>query len=742
MKLEQRLENLIVKYRIDELNERYAKYLEAKKLLNQLVVDTKRLLIVADNSADADMVRRCINTDCTIDICGAKEYEAIAQYAEKCNRILVVTYEVKNEYRIRLNTVVRESRADTVFYLYDFFTEQGLVCEGEFYDVLQGKRIGLYGQKATKFVNQNYYEAIWRDKRKYLSAGDRKEKEYCLRKVIFDYLFIKDFVYAEVYINKYIEQHYTDYNLYMLFLAELKLLFEDMKKVTLDQRQHMIIFWLDALGKGEECGMPFLNCLEEKGMVFENAYTVTPTTSLTIKAMFLKKRFYQDAAYKVDVVKAKDSALIQYLQEKGYKFAYFGGEARFEDQLFGRFAGWNTPCSMMHWDLLCDMYETKQTKCYLIHDMSEMHRPFPSGLLEDFFYITDEKPVDNAERQERFVQRELGKYYVDKQLQFCQQFISEDNRQIIMSDHGGWDGEPLKGNGTHVNLILLGNKIKKCRIDRMFSYINFDMLIKYICELDEQILEKTLEEYVLVEFPDTYSRLFVELALQGRSISLSSFGWKGCVTQDDEFFVYTIGEEVYHVYPSWVNRVRLPECENRVQYLRQITGRKFDDVQKNPFFLYTRLLYQVWNNYINRTGGKERGVELLQKAVAQIAENKVIAVRGGGKHTSGVLAALGAAAARVKYIVDRNTVSDVHFEGPGLHLEVITTDEMQKRRIDVVIISSLPYRNEMKAELLETGIKYQIIDVYEMLEEEGIFLDRGFYQINLQQEDYVEVEIL
>lgn len=737
MNPDKELEKLLVEYQIDVPSERYLTCLRARRMLNQLVEGARHILLIADDIADAGMVKNDIRGDCTVFRCAGKEKKAIEKYLQECDIAIVVSFGIAQKQKEDWLETAKCFRVQ-LFFLYDYFSGRGLICEGEYYDVLQGKRIGLHGEKSDSFGDQNYYEAIYRDKRIYLSLADRNEKGRALAKLIFDYIFIKDFVYAKKYIYEYVKQEYAGFDRYLSFWRELECLLSRIKDFTAKQEEHLFIFWLDGLGKGEEGGMPFFNSLEEKGMVFDNAYTVTPTTSLTMKAIFLKKRFYEDDAGSIERIEEKNSSLLTYVKNNGYQFEYFGCKERFEEKLYGKIALFKTPSSMLHWDLLCDICLAEQKKCYLIHDLPELHTPFQSGLLDHFFYITEGSSQNETESMERHAQRELGKRYFDEQLSFYQPFLAEKAKQIYMSDHAGEGGTPRRGNGSHTNLLLTGKGIKKQRIPRMFSYLNFDRLVQYLCETDDRILEEALEDYVTVEYPDVYANWFVKSVVRGRNVSLSSFGWRGCVTQKDEYFIYSIGKEIYYTYPSWVNRVHLPECRNRVQYLKGLAGDKFGDVHKAPF---GRLLHRVWEQYMERTGGQERGTELLCRAVSEIPENQVIAVRGGGRHTSGLLYALGEAAARISYVVDRNSASDVCFEGPGLHFDIITPEEMEGKKIDVVILSSLRCRKEMLQELLKMQSDYKIIDVYGMLEEEGIFLDRGFYQPNLIEEDYAGVDI-
>jgi hypothetical protein len=69
--------------------------------------------------------------------------------------------------------------------------------------------------------------------------------------------------------------------------------------------------------------------------------------------------------------------------------------------------------------------------------------------------------------------------------------------------------------------------------------------------------------------------------------------------------------------------------------------------------------------------------------------------------------------------------------GPALFdgYEAVGTSEFPERDIDVVVIASLKYRNEMKQELLRLGRQYDIFDIYEELSKIGIGIEDEFFSI-------------
>lgn len=742
MNYDKLLEELIINYNIADCCPRFRQYLDAKRLLNELTAPYQNILLIENRMRDAAMVKSFIECSGSISCVSIHAKERIEDLAKNSEFVLFVSYSATSKERKFLNQITY-AKDRHVCYLYEFLEDNGVLCKSEFYDVLEGERIGQYGEKRNEFYSTRYYGAIYRDKKGYLSAEGLKRSVW-LKKVIFDYLFIRDFVYAEKYIEEYIGEKYPHFEKYQLFLREIKNLLSAMRKKTQEKRDHFFWFWLDALGYAETSGMPFINSL--KGMVFENAFTVTPTTSLTMMAMFLRKRFYEDCAYAIDYIEEDKSPLIQYLLCEGYQFKYFGFEERFEEKLYGKFTGRFTPASMLNWYLLCDICNTHYKKCYLLHYIAETHPPFESGILEKVYYSTDVEIKKEKYWEERKVQWELAKRYFDEQLSFLSDFLNPNSKRIYMSDHSSGmtplDEVSKVGGGTHTNLIVAGEGIQIRQIKKYFNYIDFDNLIRYVVDPREEKLDGMLDDHVIVEYPEKYSLGLVKPLIEQQKVSLDSFGWKQCITDQDIYVVYSVGEERYFTAGSWVNRIDFPECQERIEYLRGLTEGNFGDVYGDDFFENSRFLYGVWERYQKRTGGIEPGILLLKEAVAEIAENQVIAIRSGGMHTIELLSALGKDAARVRYIIDKNKEIESVFKGPGLYLDVITPDEMQQNHIDVVIVSSFRYREEIKEELLRSENKYQIIDIYDMLEERGIFLDRGFYEQRILPEDYNGIDVV
>lgn len=119
--------------------------------------------------------------------------------------------------------------------------------------------------------------------------------------------------------------------------------------------------------------------------------------------------------------------------------------------------------------------------------------------------------------------------------------------------------------------------------------------------------------------------------------------------------------------------------------------------------------------------------EMLNKIFDSFDEEKCVALRGGGEHSDKLLQVLSEEnRKKIKYVIDKNKTMD-DFHG----IEVIDTKNIPNRTINIFIISSFKHRVEMARELFT--LKYclnedfQVIDLYEILQQKGIVCLQPFY---------------
>jgi len=124
---------------------------------------------------------------------------------------------------------------------------------------------------------------------------------------------------------------------------------------------------------------------------------------------------------------------------------------------------------------------------------------------------------------------------------------------------------------------------------------------------------------------------------------------------------------------------------------------------------------------INCSHGKIRA--LIWDLFDKISDEQIVVIRGAGRHTIELLTALRDKKRKIKYIADKYAQIDELYDIP-----VVRTNDLKDIKVDLVIISSFAFREEIKKELLELDYNMSnIVDIYDYLADNGVALDTPFY---------------
>jgi len=730
--LDSKLEDLMLKYGIDTVAPRFHKMVEAKKCLCTWLKDVKNenILILYERKIDMQMTLSLLNirqSDVHVQDTASKAIKDIEKNSDKI--ILDVSLS---------NTGCYEASTTGITNIYDLFQKHHLVFDYDFYNIWEGKFYTAYGDESEDYANLDHYRIFHENEIKYGEARDAQTKEQCLKSLIFVCLVIRDFVTAKKYIHHYIQLGYQDSIRYAEFSRDLEKLLLDIKHVTRDIRDCVIVYWIDALDRGALDGMPFLLAKASKCSLFTNACTPTPYTGATLNAMIAHRRMLDDRGYEMKEVTLKDSRMVQQLREKGYDFTYYGQhDYRIDAELRSIKKHFRCePAAKIYWDFLCDLYENRKQGVFLLHSMAETHPPFRSCNAGPNCIQNEQVNYTNFDLAD---QKARGKNYLDSVLEFYSSFINEQNVKIYMSDHGDVTSLPLVLRKMHIHFMLESTCIAPGTLDKMFSLINFDQLILGLIQNPPFIPREIFEEYVEIEDSDIYAIHVARKYLTPQNFNPNMMlGYRGIVTADEIYKRRADGPEQYYYKTSCVNTVEYERCRDRVTKLRALVALK--QISSDPCtgqFEHSQKAHEVCKRYALRTGGEEPGMAALRNIIHAIPDDKVIAIRGGGLHTIELLNALGKAGERVQYIIDKNKDTESMFYG----FNVISPEERKLYDIDAIIISSLRYRKEMAAELEQAGEKAEIIDIYEILEKQGLPLDRGVYERQYTEEDFLGTTI-
>lgn len=121
----------------------------------------------------------------------------------------------------------------------------------------------------------------------------------------------------------------------------------------------------------------------------------------------------------------------------------------------------------------------------------------------------------------------------------------------------------------------------------------------------------------------------------------------------------------------------------------------------------------------------------IEKLMYDIGKKyKNIAIRCGGNHTARLLEEFGHILG-VKLIIDRNK-DKVNRRVVSYNIPIV--EKITEELMDVIIISTYDYREEIKKELEDFDVK--IIDIYDYLEQAGFHLTEEFYNVGNDKEIY------
>lgn len=325
--------------------------------------------------------------------------------------------------------------------------------------------------------------------------------------------------------------------------SDVKRFLMDVKRMLRRRRVHndkkdIVLHWLDQLGYEELEWMPKTKERMEKGLYFTNAYTVTPYTKPTARMLFFKEYRWKGGGEYLPK-RLSDSAIYNRIKEKGYNFHAFG---YLEGILNPSMAGeenceMSAPASWNYWRMIREMISSKQPVFFMVHVLTETHEPFASPEADKANPCFEFQASYESEKEKM----KVSASYIDRLEQFYAELLGEETVHIYMSDHGKWedvDRRRWEDCSMHTILGIVNGGV--CgRVDRLFSYENFENLTAMVLELAKP------EQMFLCDVP-IYSKGF-QAAIRERTDSDSiASGYCGIRTSKDKYVVLDDGRELYY----------------------------------------------------------------------------------------------------------------------------------------------------------------------------------------------------
>ena len=726
------LEKIIEKYEIDRFHPRFSKKRKAVQCLKEYFSDyeDESLILIASCDTDSDYVEE----DFSLKRARVFQFDELDPNSfhdikNSGNVVVIVSYYKRREIKSLLSVYGINAVS-----IYDYLFTRGIQLEGNYYDIFSEEYDGCFSEAKTinyKEIDMN--GIFFYDRRCYEIAQDEAVAEMYLARMIFDCIYVKDFMLTRQYIEEYIAKKFTYAERYCQCLSEIEGLLEKIKTALAERnKDDVIIFWLDELEHGDDKEMPFLRSLSDNSIDFENAYTVTPYTHSTAKVLMTGRYTVDDKGYQQIV--DRNCSFIKQIENRGYSFKFYTFLREVDRTVKGKCiynGNGHATLSEMCWNVLCDLVDNSAPICSIIHEVVHTHPPYISFGLTQSLYAYIEVPwriPDTNEMKIRQIQNVESCVYTDKVLKFYNEIIPSQTLKIFMSDHGHsvldrW----------HTIFRIVQKDIRTLKIKKIFSYINFEKLVLMLVDNKKEIdFDAILTDYAYIQDIDVYNKKYLKIILNSNIKLLTKqffLGYKGIITETDQYIRYNDGSVQYMNRNASGKKL----TKERELYLSSLVSEYPKNLIEDNKFKYSRYVYQTFSNYYRRNGMYENKKRyLVKKLFDDFSEQDVVAIRGGGLHTLGMWFALDwEQREKIRYIIDKNKECQASLLG----VEIISPELLSQKKIDQIVISSFDYEKDWYEELKNIVEGIKIIGLYKYLGDCGIWCDRSYYHEEITYED-------
>lgn len=447
---------------------------------------------------------------------------------------------------------------------------------------------------------------LWEEEGSYISISLLRNRMFnepnddVICKLIAHYLYIKDFINAFRYINKYIDEKRTDYGKYRQLRESLDILLKCMQTTIHKRKQKDIVWdWVDALSFNERDNVSFLKDKANSGIDFQNMYTVMPRTSETLKVILSGRKTISEGGYFVNCFDEK-SGLISLIKEKKYIFVNCGhsrlknGKVHVDDCLMDTepiriaYDEVMVESTIRHWNVLSFLCSVDKKLFILVHNLSETHPYFLSGCVDSFIY--DRVGEVGVEKKELHSQIRAAESYFSDQLNFYEQFYGENIYRVCMSDHGRKSVSIMDDEMCHTFFTIYGNNIQRKKLTGFYSLTQFSRIMDLVLQ-ENYDLDSICNDCAIVEQLDGYSQDTVRAVLQKEIPAQGYYQARGIITKYDRMFCFAYGDSYYGQKNNILEKI---EDKNKIPRMVELMGKlgnNWIDPFKHHQLRYSRLLY-------------------------------------------------------------------------------------------------------------------------------------------------------
>ncbi|WP_252233976.1 LTA synthase family protein [Clostridium sp. ZS1] len=465
--------------------------------------------------------------------------------------------------------------------------DMNLSCESvNFYEILEDMGVELQG---TFFSNPSIYMDLYDLKDKYNNTIDKNEKERYVTELIYLYLKVRDFDSAKMFINEYIQCEFSNKEKIKLLLQDIyNLINEISDELKKRNGKDIILMFLDSLRAkdvySDNSPMKFLNGILKNSLYFKKACSTSIFTNESVPSMLSGNMPFLNSLYKRKTVNEDECSFIKSAINKGFKIKIYASShwniIDGENIQYGEDSNY-APETL--WNAVCDLAESKnEDTLYLLYFCQETHPPhicgnhsiLPKGHITPFTCndVTDQTQEDYSKQYNESL------IYIDNQIRFYFDIITDNTVKVIFSDHGQLIDRalsPLKNIGTlagwnniryKVPFIINGKNIIPEENNKLYSMKNFGKVIDGILNDNVNIVNSDIIE---VNFSKINNSVIIE-KYKNEGYEDYLYGFKVFVSDKYKLVITGNGKKKVYETPDEFNEVRdMSKVEDIIAYFKQ-----------------------------------------------------------------------------------------------------------------------------------------------------------------------------
>lgn len=491
---------------------------------------------------------------------------------ESCDYVIFATYTYRNAILQELH-----GYGGKIIDIYNLLNEHGIELRGPF----------NHYQLGTPLVLNFFYLRYW-------EAPDLNLKKAALQEFLQAAVEYKDF--ALIY--KVYEENGGPEGKYPVLIETWertrRLLDAIHAKIRERKQPDIIAFWTDAVSYFDLPNMPGLEAKINDGCFFERAYTNSPWTRPVMQAMFQKLLPIDGFPATQNIISGETSTFIPYLESKGYEFRWVSFPVWAMDPQYRiSHVEQYMSNSLIWWYGLQSLLVSERPCFYIFHFLIEGHHPTLSPDLTEFDLL---RPDLHAKGTKALEQRRNTLAYLDRCLMLYNWLLGTKT-QLFFSDHGSFwsDAAEWSEERLHVYFLILGKSVPRQKIKKFFSYLNFQELVQWLIEPEENSLDCALMDEAISQDVDYYGESTVNATINfvKKGYPHNGIAFRGIRTGNCKYILNALGEEYYYIINEDGTETRTPLEDDALRAeLQSKCGTCFIDIRKYDKFKHSRKLYE------------------------------------------------------------------------------------------------------------------------------------------------------